>query len=165
MTKSAENCGFVTFANEILNGKLHFLCNVTFLKSRETQKVIWRLCSMKKWYSNRVFHMVYLHGEDCDGGSETSSRETRFYSCKYQILVRLYVSRLNTLKCSKWSESTFPKNVDKKIYFTWYLDTRGGRLVNWWKKGSKVSDGTLIRKGKACSGDTCWKVLGSRWGM
>ena len=27
VTKSALNCGFVTFTGEILNGKLHFLCS------------------------------------------------------------------------------------------------------------------------------------------
>ena len=27
VTKSAENCGLVTFTEEILNGKLHFLCS------------------------------------------------------------------------------------------------------------------------------------------
>ena len=28
VTKSAENCGLVTLTEEILNGKLHFLCSV-----------------------------------------------------------------------------------------------------------------------------------------
>ena len=27
VTKSARNCGLVTFTEEILNGKLHFLCS------------------------------------------------------------------------------------------------------------------------------------------
>ena len=30
MTKSGGNSGLVTFTEEILNGKLHFLCSVTF---------------------------------------------------------------------------------------------------------------------------------------
>ena len=28
VTKSAVSCGFLTFTEETLNGKLHFLCNV-----------------------------------------------------------------------------------------------------------------------------------------
>ena len=33
---SAENCGFVTFSEEILNGKLYFLCSEKLSKSVET---------------------------------------------------------------------------------------------------------------------------------
>ena len=33
MTKSAGNCGLVTFAEEILNGKLHFRCSVKLFTS------------------------------------------------------------------------------------------------------------------------------------
>ena len=31
MTKSARNCGLVTFSEEIRNGKLHFLCSVCMM--------------------------------------------------------------------------------------------------------------------------------------
>ena len=31
VTKSAENCGLVTFTEEMLTGKLHFLCSVNFI--------------------------------------------------------------------------------------------------------------------------------------
>ena len=36
VTKSAETCGFVTFSEEILNGKLYFLCSEKLSKSVET---------------------------------------------------------------------------------------------------------------------------------
>ena len=36
VTKSAETCGFVTFSEEILNGKLYFLCSEKLSNSVET---------------------------------------------------------------------------------------------------------------------------------
>ena len=33
VTKSAGNCGFVTFTKKILNGKLHFWCSVYYLRN------------------------------------------------------------------------------------------------------------------------------------
>ena len=59
MTKSAGNCGLVTFSEEIHNGKLHFLCSVCMMFSVNVKQG--KIIRCKHFYrSNIIVHHAGL---------------------------------------------------------------------------------------------------------
>ena len=60
VTKPQETADMVTFTEEILNGKLHFLCSVSCIciiskkkRSKRKQAIFFGLFEVKEWEKNR----------------------------------------------------------------------------------------------------------------
>ena len=61
VTKSAGNCGLITFTGEILNGKFHFLCSATCSFQKEQNlRSLPKLSGYLKEILETILYMIYF---------------------------------------------------------------------------------------------------------
>ena len=86
MAKSAGSCGLITFTEEILNGKLHFLCSHGYGFSRKQSKnnILNELKDIKTYAS------FYIILKDVGKRELKSIKQSNYYhciTCKIDVIV------------------------------------------------------------------------------